>query len=160
MARSRLYDFNAAYAQRHGRPPRPREVDDIRKKIDLVLGRTQGNAILELDLEAEPRTGESYRVIAAGDSITIRAGRSFFELVFTKVDGQGRLECMAFRNGGYDETHLIAEGETEAVWGGMLMDATLFKVTATRIHYTEGAFGKLAALEVAVKLDRYVPWPY
>jgi hypothetical protein len=158
-------DFCSAYFRRHGRMPEPPSRRIIECQAEAIVkgcGKTSGNALAELDLETRHES-DIVKKVRCGDAIVVKAGRGTLRLSFTHIDGSGRLVCMAFNSGQYESEHQIREGETEKVWGGMLPDMRVFRVTLERLPLMPGADGALGCVRIRAEIDssqvRFDAWP-
>lgn len=70
--------------------------------------------------------------IRPNDTLVLKAGRGTFKIVFRRVNEKDELEMQFFNNKRREEGRLKM-GETQKIWGGMLMDGRLFEVRVERV---------------------------
>ncbi len=153
----RLLDFNSAYSRMHGGArPRPERMRVREVAVEAIAGAARGSlksVVATIDLEDDAFPGLLVRNVREGDAVVAKAGKAAFAAVFTGLDAHGRLAFMVFNNGRYEGEHEIAPGETEKVWGGMLMDFSTFAVRlrSLQLHSADGRV--LGCVEISAEVE-------
>ncbi len=154
-------DFCSAYFRKHGRAPAPpsrRILECQAEAIARGCGTGKAGALAEIDLETAHES-DIVRNVKRGDMVAVKAGRGELRLSFTHIDASGRLVCMAFNNGRFENEHHLREGEAEKAWCGMLADMRVFKVTIARLQLHHGAEGVLGCVRLMAEIDSAPVWP-
>jgi|GEM_PF-4117064 len=173
---ARVLDFKKAYAQVHGKEPevpeqpssirvpspprgmfRDRQIKEQLDALAAPTGHKGKRVIAELDLECDGGKRGIFKTIVPGDSVMVRAARSFAEIVFTGINERGLLVCMRFKNGEVPYPHEIDFSEFERpakVWEGTLMNGTYFKVEVARLPIYSFEGGVVANVDISVIIER------
>jgi len=148
-------DFCSAYFRKHGRPPAPQSRKILECQAEAIArgcGTGKAGALAEINLESV-RESDIVRNVKRGDMVIVKAGRGELRLSFTHIDESGRLVCMAFNNGRFENEHRLREGEAEKVWGGMLTDMRVFNVAIARLQLHLGSDGVLGCVRIMAEID-------
>lgn len=177
---ARVLDFKKAYAQVHGKEPEvPAQPSSIRvpsppkgmfrnrqsmkERLDALAAKAEKRGkrvVAEFNLEDPEGKRGLFKAVAPGDSIVVKAGHSFSEIVFSGLNEQGLLVCETFNKNEYErpvhyELDYGANGEPpKRVLEGFLADNRHYRIEVARLPFFSPKDGSVANVEISVMIDK------